>query len=149
MLGALLVRGEQAALAQGQPRPKGKAGSQPPAPSASSATAQPARRVSLLVLESSPEFSSRVRGQVSDLELTLEVEAVGPLATRAEVSPYDFAEAYMALGESAKALDYLRRSCELHIPEMIGVRADPFFEALRGSPEFEGILHTVGLTPAL
>jgi eukaryotic-like serine/threonine-protein kinase len=70
-------------------------------------------------------------------------------ATRAEVSPYDFAEAYMALGESAKALDYLRRSCELHIPEMIGVRADPFFEALRGSPEFEGILHTVGLTPAL
>ena len=70
-------------------------------------------------------------------------------ATRAEVSPYDFAEEYMALGESAKALDYLRRSCELHIPEMIGVRAVPFFEPLRGSPEFEGILHTVGLTPAL
>ena len=63
--------------------------------------------------------------------------------------PMTLLKLYMALGESAKALDYLRRSCELHIPEMIGVRADPFFEALRGSPEFEGILHTVGLTPAL
>lgn len=41
--------------------------------------------VRLLVLEGVPEFSARVRGQVSDLGLTLVVEAASPVSTRAEV----------------------------------------------------------------
>jgi hypothetical protein len=44
-----------------------------------------AEPVRLLVLEGVPEFSARVRGQVSDLGLTLVVEAASPVATRAEV----------------------------------------------------------------
>jgi hypothetical protein len=44
-----------------------------------------AAAVRLLVLEGVPEFSARVRGQVSDLGLTLAVEAASPVSTRAEV----------------------------------------------------------------
>jgi len=43
------------------------------------------RRVRLLVLDAVPEFAARVRGQVSDLDLTLDVEPARSRSTRAEV----------------------------------------------------------------
>ena len=66
-------------------------------------------------------------------------------ATRAEVSPYYFAEVYLALGDVEKAISYLRRSYELRIPDMIGIGVDPLFQSLHGRPEFERILHDLGV----
>jgi pentatricopeptide repeat protein len=68
-------------------------------------------------------------------------------ATRAEASPYHFAEVYLALGDPDKALAYLRRSYELHLPDMIGIGADPLFEALSDHPEFKRIVQSLALTP--
>jgi hypothetical protein len=64
-------------------------------------------------------------------------------ATRAQVSPYHFAEAYLGLGDRVRALEYLRRSHELNLPEMIGVGADPLFRPLRGNEAFEGLLEQI------
>ena len=63
-------------------------------------------------------------------------------ATRAEVSPYDFAERYfLSLGDVDKAIAYLRRSYDLRIPDMIGIGVDPMFHSLHGEhSEFEWIL---------
>jgi predicted Zn-dependent protease len=70
-------------------------------------------------------------------------------ATRAEVLPYYFAEMYLALGKVDKALEYLRRSYELRIPDMAGLAVDPLFQSLHGHPEFEVMLQSLGLRPAL
>jgi hypothetical protein len=55
--------------------------------------------VRLLVLEAVPEFSARVRGQVSDLGLALAVEAATPVSTRPEV------EALMAARAAEQPVD--------------------------------------------
>jgi tetratricopeptide (TPR) repeat protein len=73
------------------------------------------------------------------------LEEMRDRATRAEVSPYYFAEVHLALGDIEKALRYLRRSYELHIPDIVGIGVDPLFHSLHGHPEFERILHDVGL----
>jgi hypothetical protein len=84
VLGAHLSADGRAALAQSPEQP---------APAASTAP------VRLLVLESVPEFSARVRGQVSDLDLTLAVEATSPLSSQAEV------EALVAARAAQRAAD--------------------------------------------
>jgi serine/threonine protein kinase/Tfp pilus assembly protein PilF len=61
-------------------------------------------------------------------------------ATRAEVSPYDFAELHTGLGDSAAALDYLERSYELHLPELLGIGSDPLFDPIRAEPRFQDLL---------
>src|SRR4029453_4527804 len=66
-------------------------------------------------------------------------------ATRAEVSPYDFAELYAGLGEARIALDYLDRSWELHVPELVGIRCDPMFDPLRGEARFRELLVKLNL----
>jgi adenylate cyclase len=67
-------------------------------------------------------------------------------ATTQEVlSPYDFAEAFIGLGEIDRALDYLNRACELRLAEMVGVAVDPVFSPLHDHPRFQRILRAVGL----
>ena len=63
------------------------------------------------------------------------------------MSPYYFAEVYLALGEVDRALMYLRRSYELRIPDMIGIAVDPLFEALQDHPDFQQIVRDLGVTP--
>src|SRR4029453_13959664 len=62
-----------------------------------------------------------------------------------ELSPYDFAEAFIGLGDSDRALGYLNRACELRLPEMVGVAVDPIFKSLRDDSRFRRILRAVGL----
>src|SRR5687767_15167784 len=62
-----------------------QAGAPPVRSTRSLSRSEDAAPVRLLVLEGVPEFSARVRGQVSDLGLTLAVEAASPVSTRAEV----------------------------------------------------------------
>jgi serine/threonine protein kinase/Flp pilus assembly protein TadD len=68
-------------------------------------------------------------------------------ATRAEVSPYYFAEVYLALGEVDKAISYLRRSYELRIPDMVGIGVDPLLESLHDHPDFQEIVRNLALVP--
>jgi adenylate cyclase len=68
-------------------------------------------------------------------------------ATRAEVSPYYFAEVYLALGEVDKAIAYLRRSYELRIPDMVGIGVDPLLESLHDHPDFQEIVCNLALVP--
>jgi eukaryotic-like serine/threonine-protein kinase len=65
--------------------------------------------------------------------------------TQEEVSPYDFAEAFVGLGDVDRALGYLTRACELRLPEMVGVGVDPVFVSLHEDPRFRRILRAVGL----
>jgi serine/threonine protein kinase/tetratricopeptide (TPR) repeat protein len=67
-------------------------------------------------------------------------------ATFWETTPYDFAELYAGLGMPDLALRYLRRALELRQPELIGVRVEPFFAALRSRPEFNEILRAAGVS---
>jgi tetratricopeptide (TPR) repeat protein len=66
-------------------------------------------------------------------------------ATRAEVSPYDFAELYAGLERTSTALDYLERSYELHLPELLGIGSDPLFDPLRTEPRFRDLLRNLKL----
>jgi len=75
------------------------------------------------------------------------LEEMKERATRAEISPYYFAEVYLALGDPDKALSYLRRSYELRIPDMIGIAVDPLFEPLHDRPGFQQLVRDLAVTP--
>ncbi len=64
-------------------------------------------------------------------------------ATRGQVSPYHFAEAYLGLGDTDRASSDLRRSYELNLPDMIGLLVDPLFRPLRGNEAFEQLLSEI------
>jgi hypothetical protein len=66
-------------------------------------------------------------------------------APRVRRSRYYFAEVYLALEDVDKALDYLRRSYQLRIPDMIGIGVDPLFQFLYGHPEFEQIVRSLAV----
>jgi serine/threonine protein kinase/Flp pilus assembly protein TadD len=66
-------------------------------------------------------------------------------ATRAEATPWDFAEFYAGVGDIERAMRYLKRGVELRLPEMIGIRADPMLRSVRSHPEFGGLLDAIGL----
>lgn len=75
------------------------------------------------------------------------IEDMRDRATRAEISPYSFAEVYLALGDAERALMYLQRSYELRIPDMVGIAVDPLFDALHERPEFKKIVRDLALMP--
>jgi tetratricopeptide (TPR) repeat protein len=75
------------------------------------------------------------------------VEEMKERATRAEVAPYYFAEMYLSLKDERRALDYLQRSHQLRIPDLIGIAADPLFRRLHGHPEFEQLIDALDLRP--
>ena len=62
-----------------------------------------------------------------------------------EIALYDFAEAFIGLGDIERTLKYLERGCELGLSEMIGLAVDPVFRSLREDPRFHRILRTVGV----
>jgi eukaryotic-like serine/threonine-protein kinase len=73
------------------------------------------------------------------------IEKLKERATRAEVSPYDFAEAYVGIGETDLAMEYLERSKALRLPELLGIGSDPMFDPLRSDPRFVALLAQIGL----
>jgi serine/threonine protein kinase/tetratricopeptide (TPR) repeat protein len=71
------------------------------------------------------------------------LEEMRERATRGQVSPYHFAEAYLGLGDTDRALEYLRRSYELNLPDIIGLCVDPLFGPLRGNEAFEQLVREI------
>jgi len=61
------------------------------------------------------------------------------------VSGYYFSQVYLALGETALALDWLERAAEEHSPLIVYVKVAPQFDRLRAEPRFQGLLRRIGL----
>ena len=67
------------------------------------------------------------------------------LATQKYVSPYFLAGIHLGLGESDRAMEYLRQCVEEHSHWLIYLHIDPSMDDLRGMPGFEELLRQVGL----
>lgn len=60
-------------------------------------------------------------------------------------SPVTLAMVYTRLGDSKRAIDWLERAYEEHSGDMVFVRAEPCFAALRSDPRFQSLVRRVGL----
>jgi eukaryotic-like serine/threonine-protein kinase len=58
---------------------------------------------------------------------------------------YGVAWVYLGLGDHVQALTWLERACDDHASEMIYLKADSLYDALRGEPRFRALLQRVGL----
>jgi TolB-like protein len=85
-------------------------------------------------------------GRADDAQRVIE-EMKERATTQEELTPYDFAEAFIGLGDTGRTLSYLDRGCELRLSEMVGLAADPVFKSLQDEPRFRRILRTIGLEP--
>jgi hypothetical protein len=45
-----------------------------------------------------------------------------------------------------KALEYLRRSFDLCLPDIIGIAVDPWLRSLHGRPAFEEMMTSLGIS---
>ncbi len=61
------------------------------------------------------------------------------------VSAYDFALAYIGLGEEDLALDWLERAFEQRAQHIAHMPQEPAFDALRGNPRFERLVERLAL----
>jgi tetratricopeptide (TPR) repeat protein len=67
------------------------------------------------------------------------------LAKEKYVAPYFFAGIHAGLGENIHAIEYLEKCYEEHSHWLIYLHLDPSMDALRDSPDFQGLLRRVGL----
>jgi TolB-like protein/Flp pilus assembly protein TadD len=65
-------------------------------------------------------------------------------ATKRYAQPYAFALVHLALGEREQALDWLERAVEERGATYFNfIKVDPFFDPLRGDPQFEAVVQKV------
>jgi hypothetical protein len=65
-------------------------------------------------------------------------------ATKRYAQPYAFALVHLALGEKDEALDWLERAVEERGATYFNfIKVDPFFDPLRGDPQFEAVVQKV------
>jgi serine/threonine-protein kinase len=62
-----------------------------------------------------------------------------------QVSGYYFSQVYLALGDTASALDWLERAAEERSPLIVYLKTAPQFERLRTEPRFQALLRRIGL----
>src|SRR5438034_3029356 len=68
------------------------------------------------------------------------LEELQQAATRRYVPNYAFALVYAALGDKAKATDWLEHAYRDHVgPELVLIKVDPMLDPLRGDPRFEAL----------
>jgi DNA-binding winged helix-turn-helix (wHTH) protein/Tfp pilus assembly protein PilF len=82
-------------------------------------------------------------GETSDAAVILgELEH---LSEHRYVAPYWFSLIYIGMGDGARALELLGRSCEARDVWMTWLGVDPRFDPLRAEPRFQELLQRVGL----
>jgi tetratricopeptide (TPR) repeat protein len=74
--------------------------------------------------------------------MLVELEA---LATGASISTYRLAAIYSALGEKARAFEYLDRACDERDHWLVWLKVDPLMADVRSQPRFPELLRRVGL----
>jgi serine/threonine-protein kinase len=67
------------------------------------------------------------------------------LASRRRVSPMDFAILHTGLGQNEMALEYLEKGYQERDGRLIQLKVNPFYESLRGDPQFRNLLKRIGL----
>jgi TolB-like protein/Tfp pilus assembly protein PilF len=73
------------------------------------------------------------------------LQELGEVDRHRHVSGYYFSQVYLALGETASALDWLERAADEHSPLIVYVKVAPQFDSLREEPRFQAILRRIGL----
>ena len=74
------------------------------------------------------------------------LEALQKLTARRYVAPYYIAMAHLALGDVAKAFDWLEKAFEEHSTYLSNIKADPGLDSLRSDPRFLKLVRRVGLS---
>jgi TolB-like protein/Flp pilus assembly protein TadD len=80
------------------------------------------------------------RGKALPLLAKLQHPAAGTY-----VPPSDLAAVYAGLADKRQCLAWLVRGLEERAPGMMEIHVDPAFDWLRGDPDFQAIIHRVGL----
>ena len=62
---------------------------------------------------------------------------------RGDSDPYAYAEIYAQWGDTAKAMEWLRRAASFRDTGLILLKIDPFMDPIRGEPEFKEILKSM------
>jgi serine/threonine-protein kinase len=73
------------------------------------------------------------------------LRALTDLASTRYVSPFEFLTIHFALGELGKGFTWLSKACDDRCFEMLAVKVDPRFDALKSDPRFSAITRRVGL----
>jgi serine/threonine-protein kinase len=74
------------------------------------------------------------------------LESLFQLARTRYVSPFEFATIYFAMEENASGYHWLTKACDDRCFELLALRVDPRFDAVRGDGVFAALLHRIGLT---
>jgi tetratricopeptide (TPR) repeat protein len=82
-------------------------------------------------------------GKKSEAERTL--NDLLALSRRVYVPPYNIAEAYVGVGNSEKAFEWLDKAFEEHSPDLVGLKTEPRLDPLRSDPRFTQLVSRVGL----
>ena len=68
------------------------------------------------------------------------------LERRARIDPMSLAQAYTGMNDKTQAIAWLDKAYAQHSNELTGLKVDPQFDALRGEPRFQDLLHRVGFS---
>jgi TolB-like protein/thioredoxin-like negative regulator of GroEL len=64
----------------------------------------------------------------------------------ANAMPYTISQVHLALGETDQAFEWLNKACKIRELQLVSLKADPAFDALRTDTRYEDILRRVGLS---
>ena len=82
-------------------------------------------------------------GRLSDAESIL--EELREVSRRQEVPSLYFALVYVALGDTARAIDALQQACEEHTGGMVYLKVEPMWDSLRSDSRFQDLLRRMNL----
>ncbi|MCH7747570.1 MAG: protein kinase [Acidobacteria bacterium] len=82
-------------------------------------------------------------GRLSDAESIL--EELREVSRRQEVPSLYFALVYVALGDTARAIDALQQACEEHTGVMVYLKVEPMWDSLRSDSRFQDLLRRMNL----
>jgi serine/threonine-protein kinase len=73
------------------------------------------------------------------------LEELHKLADKRYVSPFELASLHFALGERGEGFDWLTKAFQDRCFELISLRVDPQWQALKGNPQFHQLFSRLGL----
>ena len=73
------------------------------------------------------------------------LEQLDDKAKNEYVSPYEFADLYVRLGDKEKSLKWLERAYQDHSPYLVNLQIEPRFDFLRSDARFQDLVRRMGL----
>lgn len=89
---------------------------------------------------------ARIRALTGRRDLAREIlEQLEGLARKRYVSPFEFASVHFALQQPDAGFKWLVKACDDRCFELISIKVDPTFDALKGDPRFAAVAKRLGL----